>query len=84
VIRYQIELVVSSGGALSRTGTKPPAPLIHVPPPNLGLDLASLLQSGMGSDVTFEVEAEPMAAHKIILQVGGVGLRCRVGFRVEV
>lgn len=68
VIRYQIELVVSSGGALSRSTSKPPVPQIHVPPPNLGLDLASLLQSGVGSDVTFEVEGDAMEAHKIILQ----------------
>jgi speckle-type POZ protein len=68
VIRYQIELVVSSGGALSRSASKPPLPQIHVPAPSLGLDLASLLQSGMGADVAFEVEGESMAAHKIILQ----------------
>lgn len=121
VIRYQIELVVSSGGALSRSSSKPPlpqvrqggagvaasraaplavwlpraarlaccgwpqlppcpplpcphhllprpAPQIHVPPQSLGLDLASLLQSGQGSDIAFEVEGEAMAAHKIILQ----------------
>ncbi|PSC69902.1 BTB POZ and MATH domain-containing 2-like isoform A [Micractinium conductrix] len=68
VIRYQIELVVSSGGALSRSTSKPPVPQIHVPPPNLGLDLASLLQSGVSADVNFQVEEEQMAAHKIILQ----------------
>lgn len=70
VIRYQIELVVSSGGALSRSTSKPPPPQVHVPPPNLGLDLASLLQSAVGTDVQFDVEGEEMAAHKIILQVG--------------
>ena len=48
IIRYQIELVVSSGGALSRSTSKPPVPQIHVPPPNLGLDLASLLQVRCG------------------------------------
>lgn len=92
VIRYQIELVVSSGGALSRSTSKPPPPQIHVPPPNLGLDLASLLQSGVGADVQFEVEGEEMAAHKIILQVGvaragqtrtqSMGGRGRAGNRV--
>lgn len=68
VIRYQIELVVSSGGALSRSASKPPPPSIHVPHASLGPDLASLLQSGVSADVQFEVEGEEMVAHKIILQ----------------
>ena len=69
IIRYQIELVVSTGGALSRHAnpTKQP-PQIVVPPPSLGLDLAQLLDSGVASDVNFEVEDEQMSAHKIILQ----------------
>ena len=69
IIRYQIELVVSTGGALSRQNN--PAkqlPSITVPPPSLGKDLSSLLESRIGSDVVFEVDSERMAAHKIILQ----------------
>ena len=69
IIRYQIELVVSTGGALSRhTNPAKQQPQITVPPPSLGPDLASLLESGVGSDVTFEVDDEKMPAHKIILQ----------------
>ena len=69
IIRYQIELVVSTGGALSRhaNATKLP-PQIAVPSPSLGADLASLLDTGVGADVTFEVDDEQMPAHKIILQ----------------
>jgi speckle-type POZ protein len=68
VIRYQIELVVSTGGALSRHSQAKQLPTIVVPPASLGLDLASLLESGVGADVAFEVDGERMAAHKIILQ----------------
>lgn len=69
IIRYQIELVVSTGGALSRhTNPAKLQPQITVPPPSLGPDLASLLDSGVGADVTFEVDDEQMPAHKIILQ----------------
>jgi speckle-type POZ protein len=69
IIRYQIELVVSTGGALSRhSNPVKQQPQIAVPPPSLGADLASLLDSGVGADVTFEVDEEKMTAHKIILQ----------------
>lgn len=69
VIRYQIELVVSTGGALSRqTNPAKQLPSISVPPSSLGYDLSSLLESGVGSDVAFEVDNERMNAHKIILQ----------------
>lgn len=69
VIKYTIELVVSSGGALSRGGGMVPskAELIKVPPPHLGTDLATLLNSESGADVTFVVEGEEMKVHKIIL-----------------
>lgn len=70
VIKYQIELVVSTGGALSRH-TNPAKflpPQITVPPPSLGLDLASILDSGTATDIAFEVDGEVMPAHKIILQ----------------
>lgn len=69
VIRYQIELVVSTGGALSRqSNTAKLPPPISVPPPSLGSELATLLDTGTGADVMFEVEGECMPAHKIILQ----------------
>eukprot|EP00798_Chlamydomonas_sp_ICE-L_P005005 gene5005-34789_t len=69
VIKYTIELVVSSGGALSRTGaTAQRTELIRVPPPNLGSDLVGLLTSGNESDCTFVVENEEMKVHKIILE----------------
>lgn len=70
VIRYTIELVVSSGGALSAHKTpsnlaKPS--VIQVPPPSLGHDMAQLLESGQAADVRFKVEEEELAAHKFIL-----------------
>lgn len=45
------------------------APQIVVPPPSLGQELGTLLDSGTGTDVQFDVEGELMPAHKIILQV---------------
>jgi speckle-type POZ protein len=69
VIKYQIELVVSTGGALSRqvSAPKPPSSVI-VPPPSLGPDLLSLLEDNIATDVCFDVDGEKMEAHKIILQ----------------
>lgn len=70
IIKYTIELVVSSGGALSRGGGMVPskAELIKVPPPCLGADLAELYNSGSDSDCTFMVEDEEFKVHKIILE----------------
>lgn len=71
VIRYTIELVVSSGGALAKTGSAAHrAPVVQVPPQNMGRDMQALLESGVGSDVTFLVEDDTIQAHRIILQVG--------------
>lgn len=70
IIRYTIELVVSSGGALSRAAgspAAPKAPTIQVPPSTLGVDMSSLLDAGENADVTFKVEDEEMPAHKIML-----------------
>jgi len=77
IIRYQIELVVSTGGALSRQSNhaKQQLPSIAVPPPSLGVDLAALLDSETGADVTFDVDGERMPAHKIILQARSPVLR---------
>lgn len=67
IIKYTIELVVSTGGALSRnTGSK--TDLVKVPPPSMGADLGKLLSSGTGVDYTFIVEEEEMKVHKIILE----------------
>ncbi|GFR41947.1 hypothetical protein Agub_g2741, partial [Astrephomene gubernaculifera] len=70
VIKYTIELVVSSGGALMRGGSsaRSPADLIRVPPPSLGPDLAPLLQRAEGTDVTLLVEGEEFKAHKFLLE----------------
>jgi speckle-type POZ protein len=67
VVRYTIELVVSSGGALARP---PPtrAPPIPIPPPSLGADLGALLASGDGADVQFVVgDGERAGAHRVVL-----------------
>ncbi|GLC40320.1 hypothetical protein PLESTB_001597800 [Pleodorina starrii] len=70
LIRYTIELVVSSGGALMRggSGSRGAAELVRVPPPCLGADLSGLLQRGEGTDVTLVVEGEEFKAHKFLLQ----------------
>lgn len=76
VIRYQIELVVSTGGALSRHSGAPRAPPpIALPAPSLGPDLGALLEDGTGADVTFDVDGERMPAHKILLQARSPVLR---------
>jgi speckle-type POZ protein len=67
VIHYTIELVVSSGGALSRNMTGPSrSELIKIPPSTIGKELGDMLQTGHGSDCTIVVEDE---------QVGGDGLQ---------
>jgi len=67
VIKYTIELVVSSGGALSRAAAPSRAELIRVPPPCLGRDLAALFASGSGADHTMVCEGEEMPVHRIVL-----------------
>lgn len=69
VIKYTIELVVSTGGALSRGhGLSTKSEMIKVPPSNLGFDLGRLFASGQGVDYMFDVEGEEMGVHKIILE----------------
>ena len=48
IIKYTIELVVSSGGALSRNQHPNRAELIKPPLPTLGKDLGDLFSSGEG------------------------------------
>ncbi len=68
VIRYQIELVVSTGGALSRQTQHPrPSKLVTVPPPNLGSNLLQLFEGKLSTDVVFNVDGTQIPAHKIIL-----------------
>ncbi|KAJ9531532.1 hypothetical protein V8C86DRAFT_2577159 [Haematococcus lacustris] len=69
IIKYIIELVVSSGGALSRS-TQPAGPrsdLIRVPSPNISADLAHLLASGDNADFEMVVEDEVIPVHKVVL-----------------
>lgn len=68
VIRYQIELVVSTGGALSRQTQNPkPSKLVSVPAPNLGIHLLQLFEGSLSPDITFDVDGTQVSAHKIIL-----------------
>mmetsp|Transcript_18571 Transcript_18571/g.52184 ORF Transcript_18571/g.52184 Transcript_18571/m.52184 type:complete len:542 (+) Transcript_18571:102-1727(+) len=70
IIKYTIELVVSTGGALSRNSgpSNSRSELVRVPTPSLGEDLGQLLISGEGTDCEFAVEDEVMRVHKIILE----------------
>ena len=68
IIRYQIELVVSTGGALSRqVANDKPSKSVVVPPPNLGSHMLRLFEDRMCTDVVFDVEGTQIAAHKIML-----------------
>lgn len=40
---------------------------IPVPPSDIGKDFGKILESGKGSDVSFEVDGEEFAAHKLVL-----------------
>lgn len=69
VIRYEIELVVTSGGALNKNAKLVPAASVNVPSyPTIGKQLISLLYDPDGNfDCTFDVEGEKFRAHKLIL-----------------
>lgn len=69
VIRYEIELVVTSGGALNKNAKLLPAASVNVPSyPTIGKQLISLLYDPNGDfDCTFDVEGEKFRAHKLIL-----------------
>eukprot|EP00882_Tetradesmus_deserticola_P005054 GHRQ01005325.1.p1 GENE.GHRQ01005325.1~~GHRQ01005325.1.p1 ORF type:complete len:483 (+),score=208.75 GHRQ01005325.1:131-1579(+) len=73
IIKYTIELVVSSGGALSRSSNGPSkAELIKVPPPSIGKDLGELFYSGLNSDYVVVVEQdgeqEEIKVHRMLLE----------------
>jgi speckle-type POZ protein len=67
VIRYEIELVVTSGGALNRP--KQLAPAIDVGAfPTLGDQIRTLLtEDADKTDVVFEVEGERFPAHSLVV-----------------
>lgn len=60
VLRCTVGVVVSK-----TNGSKPY--LIDFPPVDMGTDFGALLDSGEGTDVTFEVEGETFKAHKLVL-----------------
>lgn len=71
IIKYSIELVVTSGGALNKCIGTPSgvrSDLIQVPSPRLGSDLVDLFLTGRNSDVSIVAEDETFAVHKIILE----------------
>jgi len=70
IIRYEIELVVTSGGALNKNTTRLlPAASVNVHSyPTIGKNLINLLYDENGTfDVTFSVQGEVFKAHKLIL-----------------
>jgi hypothetical protein len=84
VIKYTIELVVSTGGALSRShGPTNKADMIKVPPSNLGHDLGCLFASSQGVDYSFDVEGEEMGVHKIILEARSPVFRALINSTVS-
>ena len=69
VIRYEIELVVTSGGALNKSAKLLPAASANVPiDPTIGKHLVKLLYDPEGNfDCAFQVEGEKFNAHKLVL-----------------
>ena len=69
VIRYEIELVVTSGGALNKSAKLLPAASVNVPSyPTIGKHLVKLLYDPEGDfDCAFRVEGETFNAHKLVL-----------------
>jgi speckle-type POZ protein len=51
---------------------------ITVPPSNIGHDFGMLLESGKDSDVSFEVDKEVFAAHKLVLAARSPVLRAQL------
>lgn len=69
IIRYEIELVVTTGGALNKNSKLLPAASVNVPSyPTIGKNLVGLLYDAKSTfDCTFEVEGEKFNAHSLIL-----------------
>ena len=69
IIRYEIELVVTTGGALNKNSKLLPAASVNVPSyPTIGKNLVGLLYDAKSKfDCTFEVEGEKFNAHSLIL-----------------
>ena len=69
IIRYEIELVVTTGGALNKNSKLLPAASVNVPSyPTIGKNLVGLLYDAKSKfDCTFEVEGERFNAHSLIL-----------------
>lgn len=69
IIRYEIELVVTTGGALNKNSKLLPAASVNVPSyPTIGKNLIGLLYDAKSKfDCTFEVEGEKFNAHSLIL-----------------
>ena len=68
VIRYEIELVVTSGGALNRQNKQNPACVDVDAFPTLGDQVRSMLtDDATKSDCVFEVEGERFPAHSLVV-----------------
>ena len=68
VIRYKIELVVTSGGALNRQNKQNPACVDVDAFPTLGDQVRSMLtDDATKSDCVFEVEGERFPAHSLVV-----------------
>jgi speckle-type POZ protein len=72
IIKYTIELVVSTGGALSRNVNINKGDLIKAPLPTLGRDLGELFRTGQNSDYTIVVQSddgqEEIPVHRMLLE----------------
>lgn len=75
VIRYEIELVVTSGGALNRINKSNPLSIDISAFPTIGKNLAELINDDETSDCVFEVEGERFPAHSLILSARSEAFR---------
>lgn len=82
VIRYEIELVVTSGGALNRINKPNPHTIDVSSCPTLGDQMATLLTDADGifkPDCEFEVEGERFPAHSLIMSARSSYFRAMLG-----
>jgi speckle-type POZ protein len=73
IIKYTIELVVTTGGALSRNQHPNKGDLIKMPLPTLGRDLGELFRTGQNADYTIVVQSgegdqEEIPVHRMLLE----------------